>query len=39
MGKEFMGIVRASFIFDENGVCVEVIEKVETNNHSAQILK
>lgn len=39
MGKEFMGIVRTSFIFDENGICVEVIEKVETNNHSAQILK
>jgi peroxiredoxin Q/BCP len=39
MGKEFMGIVRTSFIFDESGICTEVIEKVETKNHSAQILK
>ena len=39
MGREFMGIVRTTFIFDENGVCSEVIEKVETKNHTAQILK
>lgn len=39
MGKEFMGIVRTSFIFDESGICTEVIEKVETKNHTAQILK
>ena len=39
MGKEFMGIVRTTFLFDENSVCTEVIEKVETKNHAAQILK
>ena len=39
MGKEFMGIVRTTFIFDENLNCTEVIEKVETKNHAAQILK
>ena len=39
MGKEFMGIVRTTFIFDENGICTEVIDKVETKNHSAQIIK
>ncbi|MBS1548852.1 MAG: thioredoxin-dependent thiol peroxidase [Bacteroidetes bacterium] len=38
MGKEFMGIVRTTFIFDENGICTEVIDKVETKNHTAQIL-
>ncbi|MBL7879216.1 MAG: thioredoxin-dependent thiol peroxidase, partial [Chryseobacterium gambrini] len=25
MGKEFMGIVRTTFVFDENGICTEVI--------------
>ncbi len=39
MGKEFMGIVRTTFIFDENGICTEVIEKVKTKEHAAQILK
>ena len=39
MGREFMGIVRTTFLFDENGICTEVIEKVNTKNHSKQILK
>lgn len=39
MGREFMGIVRTTFVFDEKGFCTEVIEKVETKNHAAQILK
>ncbi|WP_187478527.1 thioredoxin-dependent thiol peroxidase [Amniculibacterium sp. G2-70] len=39
MGREFMGIVRTTFLFDENGICTEVIEKVNTKNHSEQILK
>lgn len=38
MGREFMGIVRTTFLFDENLVCTEVIEKVETKNHASQIL-
>lgn len=29
MGKEFMGIVRTTFVFDENGICTEVIDKVK----------
>ncbi|WP_394664993.1 thioredoxin-dependent thiol peroxidase [uncultured Chryseobacterium sp.] len=39
MGKEFMGIVRTTFVFDENGICTEVIDKVKTKDHAAQILK
>lgn len=39
MGREFMGIVRTTFLFDENSVCTEVIEKVDTKDHAAQILK
>ncbi|WP_018675202.1 thioredoxin-dependent thiol peroxidase [Riemerella columbina] len=38
MGKEFMGIVRKTFIFDENGVCTRIIENVKTKDHAAQIL-
>ncbi|WP_336716549.1 thioredoxin-dependent thiol peroxidase [Chryseobacterium mucoviscidosis] len=39
MGKEFMGIVRTTFVFDEKGICTEVIDKVKTKDHAAQILK
>ena len=39
MGKEYMGIVRTTFIFDENGVCTRVIEKVKTKEAAKQILK
>ena len=38
-GKTVMGTLRRTFIFDENGILTEVIEKVDTNNHTAQILK
>ena len=37
-GKVSMGILRKTFIFDENGICTQVIEKVDTKNHTAQIL-
>lgn len=36
-GKVSMGILRKTFIFDENGICTQVIEKVDTKNHTAQI--
>lgn len=39
MGKEFDGIHRTTFVIDENGVIEEVIEKVKTKEHTAQILK
>ncbi len=39
MGREFMGIVRTTFVFDENGICTEVIEKVKTKDHASQILE
>ena len=39
MGKEFMGIVRTTFVFDEKGICTEVIDKVKTKEHAAQILR
>ncbi len=39
MGKEFMGIVRTTFIFDENGICTRVIDKVKTKEAAKQILE
>lgn len=36
--KKYMGTLRMTFIFDENGILTEIIEKVDTKNHAAQIL-
>ena len=38
-GRKYMGIMRTTFIFDQNGILTEIIEKVDTSNHAAQILK
>ncbi|MGP1621222.1 MAG: peroxiredoxin [Candidatus Cryptobacteroides sp.] len=37
-GKVSVGTLRKTFVFDEKGVLVRVIGKVDTKNHSAQIL-
>jgi thioredoxin-dependent peroxiredoxin len=37
-GKEYMGTVRTTFIIDEQGKVSEVIAKVKTKEHTAQIL-
>lgn len=38
MGKTYDGINRTTFIIDENGKIQEVISKVNTKNHTQQIL-
>ncbi|CAM2810994.1 thioredoxin-dependent thiol peroxidase [Chryseobacterium flavum] len=38
-GKTYMGIVRTTFIFDENGICTRVIEKVTSKTAAEQILE
>lgn len=38
MGKEYDGIHRTTFVIDENGVITDVITKVKTKDHTAQIL-
>lgn len=38
MGKTFDGINRTTFIIDEEGKIEEVIDKVKTKDHAAQIL-
>ncbi len=37
-GRNYMGIARTTFIIDPKGVISHVIEKVDTKNHSAQII-
>ena len=37
-GKSSMGTLRKTFIFDENGILVRIIDKVDTKNHTSQIL-
>lgn len=38
MGKVYDGIHRMTFVIDENGNIEEIIEKVKTKDHTAQIL-
>ena len=38
MGKTYDGIHRTTFVIDEKGVIEEVIEKVNTKDHTAQII-
>ncbi len=38
-GKTYMGIVRTTFIFDEKGICIRVIEKVTSKTAAEQILE
>ena len=38
-GKEYEGIIRTTFVIDESGIIVRVINKVKTKDHAAQILE
>jgi peroxiredoxin Q/BCP len=38
-GRNYMGTARKTFVIDEKGIIEEIIEKVDTKNHTAQILK
>ena len=37
-GKVCIGTLRKTFVFDEQGLLVQQIDKVDTKNHAAQIL-
>ncbi|MBX3101369.1 MAG: thioredoxin-dependent thiol peroxidase [Bacteroidetes bacterium] len=37
-GNKFMGIARTTFVIDEKGIIREIIKKVKTEDHTAQIL-
>ena len=38
MGREYMGIIRTTFIIDENGLISDIISKVNTKEHTSQII-
>lgn len=38
-GRKYMGTIRTTFVIDEKGTLEEIIEKVNTADHTAQILK
>ena len=37
-GRKYMGTARTTFVIDEEGKIAEIIEKVKTKDHTAQIL-
>jgi thioredoxin-dependent peroxiredoxin len=37
-GRTYMGMARTTFVIDETGNIIDIIEKVKTNDHAAQIL-
>ena len=37
-GKVSIGTLRKTYVFDEEGVVTQVIEKVDTKNHASQII-
>jgi peroxiredoxin Q/BCP len=37
-GRKYMGTARVTFIINEKGILEDVVEKVDTKNHTAQIL-
>lgn len=38
-GRKYMGTARVTFIVDEKGMIEDIIQKVDTKNHAAQILR
>ncbi|MEY3416936.1 MAG: hypothetical protein RL060_1047 [Bacteroidota bacterium] len=37
-GKTYMGIARTTFLIDENGKIINIIAKVDTKDHTSQII-
>ena len=38
-GRKYMGTMRFTYLINENGIIADIITKVETGNHTAQILQ
>ena len=38
-GKKYMGVLRTTYVIDENGIIEAVFEKVDTKNHTSQIFE
>lgn len=38
-GRKYMGVFRTTFVINEKGIIEEIFEKVDTKNHTEQIIK
>lgn len=38
-GKEYMGIIRSTFVIDENGTIIKVFAKVKPKEHATEVLE
>ncbi len=38
-GKKYLGIIRTTFLIDENGIIKKIIEKPDTENHTQQVME
>ena len=38
-GKKYMGVLRTTFVINEKGIIEKIFDKVDTKNHSNQIIK
>jgi peroxiredoxin Q/BCP len=38
-GKKYMGVMRTTFVISEDGIIEEILEKVDTKNHTDQLTK
>lgn len=38
-GRKYMGVIRTTYVIDENGIIEAVFEKVNTKDHTNQIIK
>jgi len=38
-GRSYMGVLRTTFVINENGIIESIFDKVDTKNHSDQIIK
>ena len=39
MGREFMGIVRTTFLIDPNGKIIKIWDNVKVKDHAKEVLK
>ncbi|MFA5330327.1 MAG: thioredoxin-dependent thiol peroxidase [Prolixibacteraceae bacterium] len=38
-GRKYMGVMRTTFVINEEGIIVDIFDKVDTKNHTDQIIK
>ena len=36
-GKKYMGVLRTTFVINEEGIIEQIVDKVDTSNHTEQL--